>query len=335
MPGRGAKPEEPDAPGWYPDPWSATGEGERYFDGKRWGTTERPRARHSVAEPVAIGTGKRKRTGGGAKARFANARVWIIAVLIVAAGIGVTKLQSSNGSGDAPSPREQAVDAGVIPPSSAEEADAPLGKPSRVPAGSGQYEVIRHQPRDADRPVAFDPCRPVHYVVNRTGEPPDGEQLVAAAVARLREATGLDLVADGPTDETPSKERAPYQSDRYPKRWAPVLIAWSDEQAFPPLAGYIAGVGSAASATTDSGDFAYVTGQVVLDRQQLDPTALADRTEAKAIVLHELGHLVGLDHTADPTQLMFSEAQFSVQDYADGDLRGLAALGTQRCYPEL
>src|SRR5690349_19365820 len=39
--------EFPSAPGWYPDPWSATGSGERYFDGKQWGTTERPRARHT------------------------------------------------------------------------------------------------------------------------------------------------------------------------------------------------------------------------------------------------------------------------------------------------
>ena len=37
------KPENPSGPGWYPDPWSADGKGERYFDGKRWGTTERPR----------------------------------------------------------------------------------------------------------------------------------------------------------------------------------------------------------------------------------------------------------------------------------------------------
>jgi hypothetical protein len=205
-----------------------------------------------------------------------------------------------------------------------------------VPAGSGKYEVIRHQPNDADRPVAFDPCRPVHYVVNRTGEPPDGQALVAAAITRLQQATGLEFVADGQTDEPPSKERATYQPDRYSrKRWAPVLIAWSDEQAFPSLAGYVAGVGSAAATTTDSGDLAYVSGQVVLDRQQLDPALLPDRTEAKAIILHELGHLVGLDHTADQTQLMFSEAQFSVQDYADGDLHGLAELGTQRCYPEL
>ena len=101
------------------------------------------------------------------------------------------------------------------------------------------------------------------------------------------------------------------------------------------MAGYVAGVGSPVTATTDSGDYAYVSGQVVLDRQQLDPGGARRPVEAKAVLLHELGHLVGLDHTADETQLMYSEAQFNVQDYRDGDRRGLAALGTQQCYPEL
>ena len=41
-------------------------------------------------------------------------------------------------------------------------------------------------------------------------------------------------------------------------------------------------------------------------------------------MLHEFGHLIGLDHTSDRTQIMFSEAQLNVRDYADGDLRGLS-----------
>jgi predicted Zn-dependent protease len=53
----------------------------------------------------------------------------------------------------------------------------------------------------------------------------------------------------------------------------------------------------------------------------------------RAIILHELGHLVGLDHTSDRGQIMFSEAEFNVRDYAPGDLRGLARLGTQACFP--
>jgi hypothetical protein len=48
--GRGnAESEQPSAPGWYPDPWSATGAGERYFDGDRWRTTERPLEQDTTA----------------------------------------------------------------------------------------------------------------------------------------------------------------------------------------------------------------------------------------------------------------------------------------------
>jgi predicted Zn-dependent protease len=149
--------------------------------------------------------------------------------------------------------------------------------------------VLEHQPGNAKVPVAFDPCRPVHYVVNPAGEPADGQQLVADAVARLQETTGLRFVADGATTESPSKERLAYQ----PRR------------------------------------------QVVLDRVQLDPALLPDRTVARAVILHELGHLVGLDHTSDRSQLVYSEAEFNVRDYGAGDLRGLALLGTQACVPEL
>src|SRR5437763_9479857 len=59
MPRDSARDEWPDVPGWYADPWSATGTGERYFDGKRWGTTERPLGRHTAP---GSGTKTRNRT---------------------------------------------------------------------------------------------------------------------------------------------------------------------------------------------------------------------------------------------------------------------------------
>ena len=37
-------PYQPDAPGGIPTRGARPGRGERYFDGKRWGTNERPRA---------------------------------------------------------------------------------------------------------------------------------------------------------------------------------------------------------------------------------------------------------------------------------------------------
>jgi hypothetical protein len=254
-------------------------------------------------------------------------------LVLVAIAVAIVTFRPNSGS-DTPS---AATFGGTrIPPASTEESAHALGTPAPIPAGSGGYEVLEHQPGNAKAPVAFDPCRPVHYVVNPAGEPADGQQVVADAIARLQETTGLRFVADGATTESPSKERPAYQPRRYdPSRWAPVLIAWSDEQSYPALAGYIIGIGGPRAWSTSSGHLAYVSGQVVLDRVQLDPAQLPDRTVARAVILHELGHLVGLDHTADRSQLMFSEAEFNVRDYGAGDLRGLALVGTQACVPEL
>ncbi len=323
--GRGdATPESPSAPGWYPDPWSATGTGERYFDGKRWGTTEKPRGRHSA--PVLTDIAERS------SARAGRGRTFVSIAVVVALVAAVWYLQRPGGS-DAGSGRSQAANQ---PPAGAEESAHRLVAAVPPPAGTGDYQFIAHQTNDATKPVGFDPCRPVHYVVNLTGAPADALPLVQNAVATVAANTGLKFVYDGQTTELPDHQRAAYQPETYgTKRWAPVLIAWSDETATPDLAGYILGVGGAESVTPPGGPSVYVTGQVVLDREELSTTAMPDRGLARAVVLHELGHVVGLAHVADPTQLMYSESQFGVREYGAGDLRGLARVGSGACVPRV
>ena len=51
-----------------------------------------------------------------------------------------------------------------------------------------------------------------------------------------------------------------------------------------------------------------------------------------ATILHELGHLVGLDHVDDETQIMNPYVVPGVDPFADGDLAGLAALGRGDCF---
>ncbi|MDQ6910540.1 MAG: peptidase, partial [Actinomycetota bacterium] len=224
--------------------------------------------------------------------------------------------------------------AGGVPPPSTEEQPLPIGIAPPLPDERGPYRFARLQPSSSD-PVSYDPCRPVHVVVNPRAAPAEHEELLRTALERVNEATGLKFVVDGVTDETPSPNRAPYQPARYPGRWAPVLVAWSDEAEDGRLAGDVAGYGGSISFSAAPGrPSVYVTGQLVLDGAQID--SLLDRAggvaAARAVILHELAHVVGLDHVDDPSQIMNAVGSRAVTDYAAGDRTGLALLGRGHCF---
>jgi hypothetical protein len=79
----------PSAPGWYPDPWRAEGEGERYFDGKAWGTAERPLGRHTS-------TSDWETPSRSASGRFQRIIAPVLVILLVAGGVVYFKSRSSN-----------------------------------------------------------------------------------------------------------------------------------------------------------------------------------------------------------------------------------------------
>lgn len=224
------------------------------------------------------------------------------------------------------------------PTEAPEIAEEPLGVPPAPPVGEGGYTFLyRQDDGTSDRPVAFDPCRTIRYVVRPDGAPEWGQQALTEAITAVSAATGLQFEDAGATTELPITQRPLYQPERYGDAWAPVAIAWSDETETPGLAGYIAGMATG-SAVQDFGDqLVFVSGQVILDAPDLTAIAASgDGYEvARATIMHELGHLVGLDHVADPAQLMFSEGTDGVVAFGDGDLRGLAQLGSGDCFPDV
>jgi hypothetical protein len=219
----------------------------------------------------------------------------------------------------------------------------PLPADSRYPdrvlppvhtAATGERALNSTRPDGS--PIRFDPCRPIHWVLNPDGMPEGGEQLLREAVAEISAATGLAFVDDGLTTERVADDREPVQPQRYGDRWAPVLLDWVDnsEVAYPDDEVY--GVASphmvAPSGTPDSAR--YVTGWVGLNRAWFTE-ALTDpgtAAVARGITLHELGHLVGLDHVKDPTQVM--HATSDTTGLGDGDREGLAIAGAGECYAD-
>jgi hypothetical protein len=109
-------------------------------------------------------------------------------------------------------------------------------------------------------------------------------------------------------------------------------VAWTTPERIPELEGDVAGLGGSTE-VHGGGDFRarYVSGQVALDAPQLGDILERDgRAAVKAVVLHELGHLVGLAHTPDATQLMHGE-NVGRTDFGIGDRTGLKIVGQGSC----
>jgi hypothetical protein len=203
-------------------------------------------------------------------------------------------------------------------------------------APEGAHAFSTTQPDGAD-PVAYDPCRTISYVVNDRTAPQGAATLLEEAIADLSKNTGLMFEYEGLTDEQPVEDRAPFQEDRYGDRWAPVLVAWTDDTEVDRLADRVIGIGGSAAVTgVGTKDLAYVSGIVALDGPEMARKLHAEGwSSARAVVEHELGHLVGLDHVSSTHELMNSETQIRVTGFQPGDKVGLRRLGAGRCFDRL
>jgi hypothetical protein len=259
-------------------------------------------------------------------------RAVVLLGVVLAGVVAVSEADRWAAVGDRPAERGQRVDPVA-------QSLVPLVRLAPTPPvveGEGGFAFTESQPYDTTRPVAFDPCRPVRWTVRRGGEVPGGDALLQEAVAEVARATGLlfERVAD--TDEAPQQDRPTVQHDRYGPGAAPVLVVWSDEREWPLLSGLVAGLAGSQWLDVGRADSRrYVTGQLVLDGEQLHE-ALGERggtARVRAVLMHELAHVVGLGHVDDAGSLMHPHNAEQTA-FRPGDLRGLRAVGSGECFDD-
>ena len=293
---------------------------------------------HPGRGPIGSSAGAKARRASSEKQQRRQARQRKVAAVVAVVGIlgvcagAVYWFTTSQKTGIAADLHVYAPEhLSALPPVLPESANTvPLGVPPAAVTGTTGFEVIDRQADGA--PVAWDPCQPIYYVVNNARAPEGGPELLRGAIDKVAFATGLRFAEAGLTNEDPSTSRK-FVVDQYGNRFAPVLIAWVSPNEMPELDDDVLALTGTRQAYTDPAGSAtvFVSGFVAFDGPAVAELTAADR---EAVVLHELGHLVGLDHAEEESELMYPELRGTAA-LQDGDLAGLAALGRGRCFPNL
>jgi len=167
----------------------------------------------------------------------------------------------------------------------------------------------------------WDPCSPITFKVNYSGAPPFARSEVAKAVAKLEAVSGLDLVDAGETAGG---------NDRTPPAGTKAVISFVSPAENPSIAG-VAGLGGGAYYPPWNGLDAYVAQGFVHINETLTYSEGTGPTGLEGLLLHELGHMVGLDHVESAVEVMYPTMHnLPYAGYGPGDRQGLWSLGVIR-----
>lgn len=179
-------------------------------------------------------------------------------------------------------------------------------------------------------PVRWNPCQPIHYVVETSASTPAELTDLRQAIATVSAAAGITFVSDG-TAATPTALQGINAAARAQGRWPPLDIRWLHLGAGKGNSETLGGGRPFSAGGVD------VSGQVGLnaDAHLVGGAPLPDGFGAGVtwgrVMLHELGHVVGLGHVTATDEVMHEplndQAGRPLSQYGIGDLAGLRLVG--------
>ena len=169
-------------------------------------------------------------------------------------------------------------------------------------------------------PARWDPCRPIRYLVNAEYATPNQRQRMNEALASASANTGLSFAYAG---ETTVGHNLFGSIETIPAGVDALLIFGRP--------GITSGLTSPAVAGLGGGSFTWNqhNAWVLSGAAMVNVDNTGDGQLHRAVWLHELGHMLGLEHVTDRAELMYPTAG-SVFSYQNGDREGLWHLGATK-----
>jgi 5-hydroxyisourate hydrolase-like protein (transthyretin family) len=181
-------------------------------------------------------------------------------------------------------------------------------------------------PAGAWRPIAGTKARPAHwqtctirYQVNPRGMPAQGMSDLREAFRRVTQVSGIKFRYVGRSRAVPHLGYGGPGTNR-------MVVAWAAPAATGGLLGpFTGGVGG--TRRTSSGRI--LTGYVVMSTQFTKTAVPGFGTGAPhgMVLMHEIGHVVGLDHYNNRSQVMHPSAALPAAVWGAGDIAGLRQIG--------
>jgi hypothetical protein len=190
-------------------------------------------------------------------------------------------------------------------------------------------------------PIRWNPCRPIRYVLNLGGYPESYRADIEESLDRIASATGLSFVNVGSTTFIPQNQ-TPFDPAVFDFRRNSDLIsalngttqydlsiALANETTSDTIDGGIIGRAAPLWATNGIVKPRYLHASLIIDVDDVSDRGVWSGYGVGQVLLHELGHVVGLGHNSQSSQIM-QPVIAGIPSFGSGDLRGLWQVGAAR-----
>jgi len=176
------------------------------------------------------------------------------------------------------------------------------------------------------RTARWNPCAPVGWRLNPLHAPASAVADLTNALQRVSARSGLSFVYEGVTADRP------FTGSGHPGGEDLLLGFGTPAESPSDLAGNVIGLGGPTVRYSISSGvvspYEIVSGEVLFSTAANVPAGFATGLSFGTLAMHEIGHAVGLDHAANPHEVMAASLTMSSpNDYAAGDQAGLALVG--------